>query len=115
MERDEYIKILKVVASGIDDIEASDADLFDNMKRTPIVLALQIYGESARKFPVLACAHEVFLNDNEDLARRFRVLECPQDDSLEFLYEVGGQAVVNEISLYFIDAVCLGTGQSMAE
>ncbi|CAG8458419.1 11877_t:CDS:10 [Scutellospora calospora] len=89
MDEDSYISILGTIAFNYLSIFKEKPELYEEMKKSPVLLGRKKYGNSERYD--LACANEIFINDNDRYRDMFNALTCQfKDQKMEEFYMVLG-------------------------
>ncbi|CAG8489106.1 10501_t:CDS:10 [Dentiscutata erythropus] len=89
MDEDSYVSILGTIAFNYPSIFKEKPTLYEEMKQSPILLGRKKYGNSERY--ELACANEIFINDNDRYRDMFNALTCQfKDQKMEEFYRVLG-------------------------
>ncbi|CAG8693408.1 42552_t:CDS:10, partial [Gigaspora margarita] len=89
MDEDSYVSILGTIAFNYAAIFKERPTLYEEMKQSPILLGRKKYGNSERY--ELACANEIFINDNDRYRDMFNALTCQfKDQKMEEFYRILG-------------------------
>ncbi|CAG8661370.1 22740_t:CDS:10 [Gigaspora margarita] len=100
--KDSYTNILGTIAHNYEYLNKIKPGILDTMKRCPILLGIKkevdISGTTADVYE-LACAEDIFINDNDKYRNIFNSLICPFTDRIEKFYEVlGSQSLDANVS-----------------
>ncbi|CAG8787739.1 15993_t:CDS:2, partial [Cetraspora pellucida] len=80
--RDSYKTILGTIAYNYESINKKKPGILDRMKQSPILLGTKKQGEYE-----LACAKNIFINDNDRYRNMFDPLICPFTDQMANFYK----------------------------
>ncbi|CAG8556115.1 15690_t:CDS:2, partial [Racocetra persica] len=99
MDEDSYISILGTIAFNYPSIFKEKPELYGEMKKSPILLGRKKYGDSERY--ELACANEIFINDNDRYRDMFNALTCQfMDQKMEEFYRfLGCQPLSSKVKI----------------
>ncbi|CAG8483190.1 7662_t:CDS:10, partial [Racocetra fulgida] len=99
MDEDSYISILGTIAFNYLSIFKEKPALLREMMQSPILLGRKKYGDSERY--ELACANEIFINDNDRYRDMFNALTCQfMDQKMEEFYKcLGCQPLSSKVKI----------------
>ncbi|CAG8452410.1 537_t:CDS:10, partial [Dentiscutata heterogama] len=100
--KDSYTNILGTIAHNYEYLNRIKPGILDTMKRCPILLGIKkevdISGTMTDVYE-LACAEDIFINDNDKYRCIFNPLICPFTDRIEKFYEkLGSQSLDANVS-----------------
>ncbi|CAG8587187.1 9394_t:CDS:10, partial [Dentiscutata erythropus] len=100
--KDSYTNFLGTIAHNYEYLNKTKPGILDTMKQCPILLGikkeLNISGTTTDVYE-LACAEDIFINDNDKYRSLFNPLICPFTDRIEKFYQIlGSQSLDANVS-----------------